>query len=913
MAAGHALSRIFLSYAHAQEREVADIAAKLVAAGYHVFFDKKSLKGENFDIKIRDEVSNCDLFIVFVSESSLRNGSYVLTELGYAETRWPNPSGHVLAIRIDSATIDLVPAYLRANVILQVIEGNFATGVVNLITECLGNAVTNDTGGDVTPEALQVTECAERLTAALSRRRKLPPTGTATVEVGVAIDALVASIRKRFKPEEGEIVAGARLIKVIGTGNFGTVWEAIDLESQRSVAVKIFRFERLTEGMMLLRFRRSIRAMRLLSEQKRLQRNKEATGTVVAFIKSDPTDLAFSMELLTGGNLDGVDRHGWSLARKLEVVSRVCSAVAYSHSNNIIHRDIKPSNIVLNDLGQAVLTDFDIADMRSATSVSANSEGIGTPVFAAPEQLEDAELANEQSDIYSIGRLLYYLLIERSPGYQVERDPTLSNLDRFPPALVEVVRRATQYDLRRRFASVEALQDALSQCMSGAAALRARVARLRRWTRHNWAVLIFMILVIGAAAYQSKVAQREATYRAKFEDLSTQQAALRVALKKAREEFLLADREVMELLAERLQKGYSPELQERLQQAEKRRNQAHTELDGKDLEGENIDGQLETAKKMFVHGRVPFTLTAAAAQPLARGNASSQGKDEGESARPDDGKAKRKEVASARPDNGKAQREGGGSSARQQTVGNDECQKSPDCEYKGLCSNQNGKCVAAGEDCKLSRGCQTYGECTVRDGKCAITGDEDCRQTINCNRLGYCIFHDGKCILDRDEDCRRKPGCSLGGECSFRNGKCVATGDKDCKRTRNCDSLGYCTFRDGECILGTDADCKRNPECGALSKCSFRDGNCIIGSDADCRNSDHCTSDGRCSFRDGNCIIGSDADCRNSDRCKSDGKCSYRGGQCVVATDADCRMASWCSASDRCSFHDGRCISVTER
>jgi serine/threonine protein kinase len=127
------------------------------------------------------------------------------------------------------------------------------------------------------------------------------------------------------------------------------------------------------------------------------------------------------MELLHGGNLDEVDKLGWALARKLEVMSRVCMAVAYSHANGVIHRDVKPANIVLNYQGQPVLTDFDIADVKFATSMSTTVEGgLGTPVFAAPEQLEDADLANERSDVYSLGRLLLYLLIERSPGYQVD-------------------------------------------------------------------------------------------------------------------------------------------------------------------------------------------------------------------------------------------------------------------------------------------------------------------------------------------------------------------------------------------------------------------------------------------------------------------------------------------------------------
>jgi tRNA A-37 threonylcarbamoyl transferase component Bud32 len=519
---------IFLSYAREQERIVEDVAVKLRARGYTVFFDKKSLKGELFHERIRREVETCQLFVFFVSFASLNSRSFALTELSYAEARWPNPGGHVLALKADDVEIERVPAYLRALVDIQSIEGDFPTGAFDRIVRMAGAAAGTRHGQEAgAGDEKSISECAAALVDALSKRRKLPPTGVATGEVIGTIDGLVRSIKSRFRPDEGSIVAGARLVKVIGVGNFGTVWEGFDSELKRPVAVKIFRMERLAEGQMLFRFRKSIRAMRLLSETKRIDSMPEAEGTIVAFVRADSTDLAFSMELLTGGNLEDVSKYGWSLDYKLDLVSRVALAVAYSHKNGVIHRDIKPANVVLNGMGQALLTDFDIADVRFTTSMSTTVEGgLGTPVFAAPEQLLDAERADERSDVYSLGRLMQYMLLERSPGYQIEKDPALETLSTFPPAIVAVVRKATQFDPGRRFNSARELERALVACRTGAAAWQARRMQVVRWARHHWAVIVIVGLLLGTSAYavtyQTRVAAREAAFRRDEERLRLQ-------------------------------------------------------------------------------------------------------------------------------------------------------------------------------------------------------------------------------------------------------------------------------------------------------------------------------------------------------------------------------------------------------
>lgn len=348
----------------------------------------------------------------------------------------------------------------------------------------------------------------------LIRERALDDTsrGAASAE----IDRHTRLLRSSPVVGAGSVVAGARLERELGKGNFGTVWLARQLGSGVAVATKIFNLDRLGDGVMLWRFRRSIRAMALLGK------SRGVPASVPRLVEVAEDTLAFSMTYLNGGTLEQIERRGWSLATKLSVFARVCEAVDFAHGIGIIHRDIKPANILLGPDASPVLVDYDIADIRFVTQLSVAHGGLGTPIFAAPEQLEDAEYADERSDIYSLGRLLHYLLLEGSPGYQIERDPTLDNLRSCPAALVAIVRRATQWDPRRRFPSVRTLLAELARCQTGLAAVRARVLGAQRWVRHNTLLLAVLGTIscssLGFAVFQRDYAEVQAELAASKEE-----------------------------------------------------------------------------------------------------------------------------------------------------------------------------------------------------------------------------------------------------------------------------------------------------------------------------------------------------------------------------------------------------------
>ena len=109
--------------------------------------------------------------------------------------------------------------------------------------------------------------------------------------------------------------------------------------------------------------------------------------------------------------------------------------------------------------------------------------------------------------------MLYYLLLERSPGYQIEADPQLNNLAEYSATLVAIVRRATQHDPGKRYASVADLLSDIEGHQSRAAALRARGREAARWMRRNAALLVIFSLVVSGLGtfgiYQNRVARQQ--------------------------------------------------------------------------------------------------------------------------------------------------------------------------------------------------------------------------------------------------------------------------------------------------------------------------------------------------------------------------------------------------------------------
>ncbi len=217
-------------------------------------------------------------------------------------------------------------------------------------------------------------------------------------------------------PLPGAVLAGKyRIVRTVGEGGMGVVYEAIHERLNQRCAVKVLRVPEshdLEES--LARFDREARAAAKLNGP-----NVARVSDVDVLENGTPF---FVMEFLEGMSLDVVidEGHALDVRTAVDYVLQACSAVAEAHSRGIVHRDLKPHNLFLTgDAGGHVvkLLDFGISKLEEERerSVTLTRASLGTPAYMSPEQIRSTRKADERSDIWSLGVILYELLSGRTP------------------------------------------------------------------------------------------------------------------------------------------------------------------------------------------------------------------------------------------------------------------------------------------------------------------------------------------------------------------------------------------------------------------------------------------------------------------------------------------------------------------
>lgn len=131
---------IFVSYSRKQEKVASEVVASLAVRDFLVFHDKSSLKpGLQMDHRIEKEIKDSELFIFLLSPNSLSNGSYAVTELKFAKSKWKNPSGKILPVMVVPTLISDVDPYLKVVTILYP-QGNIAAEVASRAAEMLSKS-----------------------------------------------------------------------------------------------------------------------------------------------------------------------------------------------------------------------------------------------------------------------------------------------------------------------------------------------------------------------------------------------------------------------------------------------------------------------------------------------------------------------------------------------------------------------------------------------------------------------------------------------------------------------------------------------------------------------------------------------------------------------------------------------------
>lgn len=194
---------------------------------------------------------------------------------------------------------------------------------------------------------------------------------------------------------------------LIGAGGMATVYQAYQPAVDRFVAVKILSRHLTADSEFGERFRHEARTVAQFQHP----------HVVPVFDFGDTDGYTFLvMPLIRGGSLaDLIGGLPVSLALAVRVVREVAEALDYAHSKGVIHRDIKPSNILLDEGGNCLVADFGVAQMADRSAkLTVHGTVIGTPAYMSPEQV-NGEPVGPESDIYSLGVVLYEMLTGRVP------------------------------------------------------------------------------------------------------------------------------------------------------------------------------------------------------------------------------------------------------------------------------------------------------------------------------------------------------------------------------------------------------------------------------------------------------------------------------------------------------------------
>ena len=264
----------------------------------------------------------------------------------------------------------------------------------------------------------------------------------------------------------GTVLDGRYAVKeVIGTGGMSIVYKAEDTQEGRLVALKVLKEEFVREPKSRRRFLNESRAIAMLSHENIVD---------VLDVNFEGDVQYIVMEYLEGPTLKEymVEHGALDVYDALHIVEQILSALKHAHERGVVHRDIKPQNIILVDGNETVkVMDFGIAHVQNYSTITISDKAIGTVHYISPEQAKGRP-ADERSDIYSTGVILYEMLTGKLPFdadsavsvalMQVQQKPVPPSqiVPDIPPAVEHIVMKAMRKNVEARYQNAgEMLED----------------------------------------------------------------------------------------------------------------------------------------------------------------------------------------------------------------------------------------------------------------------------------------------------------------------------------------------------------------------------------------------------------------------------------------------------------------------
>jgi WD40 repeat protein len=305
------------------------------------------------------------------------------------------------------------------------------------------------------------------------------------------------------------------LLCEIGRGGMGVVYQARQLGTQRTVALKFLSGGALAARDAVHRFHTEAQAAALL----------EHPGIVPIYEAGMHDGQYFlAMRFLGGGTLaDLANGSPLSPRRSAEITATIAAAVQFAHSRGVLHRDLKPGNILLDDAGAPLVSDFGLARLlESEERLTLSSAFLGTAAYVAPEQMMGT--CTIASDIYGLGAVLYELLAGKPPFQRPsfaatlralqEEEPVppskvLDSAQDLPPDLETICLKCLQKAPAKRYATAQALADDLTRFLHDEPILARPTGptdKLRLWCKRKptlatlgAAVLVLLLVVVVGA------------------------------------------------------------------------------------------------------------------------------------------------------------------------------------------------------------------------------------------------------------------------------------------------------------------------------------------------------------------------------------------------------------------------------
>jgi tetratricopeptide (TPR) repeat protein/predicted Ser/Thr protein kinase len=301
------------------------------------------------------------------------------------------------------------------------------------------------------------------------------------------------------------------IVRLLGQGGMGAVYEAHDKELERQVAVKVIRADMAANPEILRRFKQELILARQITHKNVIRIFDLGQADGIKFI---------TMEYIEGENLQAVLRRKKKLepAEGANILAQVCRALEAAHNEGVIHRDLKPQNIMLDKTGRAYVMDFGIARSMLGAGMTQTGALIGTPDYMSPEQAKGQAL-DARSDLFSIGIIFYEMLSGQVPFdadttmgklWKRTNEPArpLDELDKsIPKPLSGLVRKCLEIDPQKRFASAGELLRQIESWQGPAAGTRIIAPPATALPAYaKWAAAGFGVVVIaGILFFRSRI------------------------------------------------------------------------------------------------------------------------------------------------------------------------------------------------------------------------------------------------------------------------------------------------------------------------------------------------------------------------------------------------------------------------